>query len=472
MASMKTCGALLLAAGLAACGGGSGGGSDSGGNPPSTATLTAPADLASGLTGTLAITASAGADVAAVEFEVDGQSVGEDSSAPYAASVDTALYAAGQHVIRARARDAAGNRSAWSGATVRFGNSAGAPAGITKNESWVSGLSSATAFAQAPDGRIFVCEQGGTLRVIKNGQLLATPFHTFADVDDAGERGLLGVAFHPGFASNGFVYVYRTTTQNGAHNRISRLVANGDVSTGVETALVDLPALSSATNHNGGAIHFGPDGKLYAGVGDNANGAKAPDLDDVFGKMLRFNDDGTIPGDNPFCNNTSEQRCAIWARGLRNPFTFAFQPGTGRLHINDVGQATWEEIDLGSAGANYGWPASEGPDNIGSGFTAPLFAYRHTAATPPGSGPGGFFTGLAIAGGAFYPAGGPFPAAYHGSYFFADFVNGWIGRLDLANGNAAYAFGHVGGSPVDLRVAADGALLVLTRSGIARFSAP
>jgi glucose/arabinose dehydrogenase len=472
MVSIRTCGALLLAVALTACGGGSGGGSDGGGGaPPASVTLTAPADLASGLTGTLAITATAGAGVAAVEFEVDGQPVGEDSSAPYAASVDTALYASGQHVVRARARDAAGNRSAWDSATVRFGTDAGAPAGITRNEAWVTGLSGATAFAQAPDGRIFVCEQRGTLRVIKNGQLLPTPFHTFPDIDDTGERGLLGVALHPGFATNRLVYVYRTTTQNGTHNRIGRLVANGDVSTGVETPIVDLPALSDRTNHNGGAIHFGPDGKLYAGVGDNANGAKAPDLADLFGKILRFNDDGTVPGDNPFCT-TGEPRCAIWARGLRNPFTFAFQPGSGRMHINDVGQAAWEEIDLGAAGANYGWPASEGPDNIGAGVNAPLFAYRHAAATPPGSGPGGFFTGLAIAGGAFYPAGGSLPAAYHGSYFFADFLNGWIGRLDLANDNAAYAFGQVGGSPVDLLVADDGALLVLTRSGITRFSAP
>src|SRR5207237_6516476 len=111
------------------------------------------------------------------------------------------------------------------------------------------------------------------------------------------------------------------------------------------------------------------------------------------------------------------QRCAIWARGLRNPFTFAVQPGTGRIHINDVGQITWEEIDLGVAGANYGWPGSEGPDNLASGFTAPLFAYKHSNASPAGSGPGGFFTGFAIAGGAFYPDSGNFPAAYRSSYF-------------------------------------------------------
>jgi glucose/arabinose dehydrogenase len=112
---------------------------------------------------------------------------------------------------------------------------------------------------------------------------------------------------------------------------------------------------------------------------------------------------------------------------------------------------------------------------VGPGITGPLFAYKHSATVPPGTGPGGFFTGCAITGGAFYPDSGgtsPFPAAYRGSYFFADFCSQWIGRIDGANANAAYAFGAVGGSPVDLRVGADGALYVLTRSGISRFSAP
>src|SRR5262249_29747528 len=157
--------------------------------------------------------------VASVEFQVDGAPVGSaDTSVPYGVNIDTAAYADGQHVVRARARDAAGNESAWSSSTVRFGGSARMAAGFTKDAAGVTGLDGATQFAQGPDGRIFVCEQGGTLRVVKNGQLLATPFHTFA-VDSSGERGLLGVAIDPNFASNGVVYAYHTTTENGSHNR-------------------------------------------------------------------------------------------------------------------------------------------------------------------------------------------------------------------------------------------------------------
>ncbi len=151
---------------------------------------------------------------------------------------------------------------------------------------------------------------------------------------------------------------------------------------------MDLPNLSGATNHNGGGMHFGSDGKLYVGVGENANAAQAQDLTTPFGKLLRFNEDGTIPTDNPFYATQSGLARAIWAYGLRNPFTFAVQPGTGRIHINDVGQDTWEEIDLGVAGANYGWPSSEGPSNIVAGITAPLFAYRHSDTSPLGSGAG------------------------------------------------------------------------------------
>jgi len=307
--------------------------------------------------------------------------------------------------------------------------------------------------------------------VIKNGALLPTPFHQFT-VDNTGERGLIGVAFHPDFASNGYVYVHYTATTPTTHNRISRLVANGDVSTGAETAIVDLPTLSNII-HNAGAIHFGPDGKLYAAVGDNGGGIVAQNLALVWGKMLRFNDDGTIPTDNPFYSSQTGLARAVWAYGLRNPFTFAFQPGTGRMHINDVGGANWEEINRGTAGANYGWPGSEGPVRVTAGITAPLFTYSHYNANPAGSAPGGFLVGGCVIGGAFYPANGNFPAGYRNSYFFADYVRRWISRLDTVNEGDAYGFATIGGEPVSVLAGVDGALYVLTlRGSITRISAP
>ena len=462
---------------LAGCGGGGGSYTP----PPvldtttQTATLTAPADLAAGLTGivTLSATAADNVGVSSVEFQIDGVPIGSaDTSAPFGTSLDTSAYPSGQHVLRARAADAAGNVSAWSTALVKFGGSVTQPSGFTPNESWVTGLSSATAFAQAPDGRFFVAEQGGALRVVKNGALLATPFASFA-VDSNGERGLIGVTLDPAFATNGFVYIYSTRTAGGSHNRISRLTANGDVTaTGSELTLVDLPNLSSATNHNGGGMHFGADGKLYVGVGENANPPQAQDLSLPFGKLLRFNADGSIPSDNPFFATQSGLGRAVWAYGLRNPFTFAVQPGTGRIHINDVGQNTWEEIDVGAAGANYGWPASEGPDNVTADITGPLFTYKHSDASPLGSGAGGFFKGFAIAGGSFYPSSGAFPAGYRDQYYFADFVSQFVGRVDMANGNAAYAFASLSGSPVDLIVGSDSAVYVLTRGNVTRISSP
>jgi glucose/arabinose dehydrogenase len=441
-----------------------------------TVALSAPADLASGLSGVIAVSATAADNVGvtAVEFQIDAVPIGASvTSAPFATTLDTSAYPAGQHMLRARASDAAGNVSPWSSALVQIGGSATQPSGFTRNESWITGLTNATAFAQAPDGRLFTAQQGGALRVVKNGALLATPFATVA-VDSAGERGLIGVALHPAFASNGWVYIYSTRVAGGvSHNRISRFTAAGDVAAaGSEIALVDLPNLSSATNHNGGGMHFGSDGKLYVGVGDNANGAQAQNLALPFGKLLRFNDDGTIPGDNPFAASQSGLGRAVWAYGLRNPYTFAVQPGTGTIHINDVGEVTWEEINVGSAGANYGWPASEGPANVGSGVTGPLFTYKHSDANPLGSDAGGFFKGFAIAGGAFYPGSGAFPASYRNQYYFADFVSKFVGRIDLANGNAAYAFASLSGSPVDLLVALDGAVYVLTRGSVTRISAP
>jgi glucose/arabinose dehydrogenase len=437
-----------------------------------TATLTSPANFAASLGDAVSLTVTAADNVAvtSVEYQVDGQPFGAVlTTAPYSTTLDATAYASGQHVVRVRAKDAAGNASSWSTATVNFGGTRTQPAGFARNINWATGLNNATAFAQAPDGRMFVAQQGGSLGVVKNGVLLPTPFTQLA-VDSTGERGLIGVAVHPDFATNGWVYLYYTSMTGGSHNRISRFTAAGDVAgAGSEEVLVDLPNLATATNHNGGGMHFGSDGKLYVGVGDNANGAQAQDLNKVFGKMLRFNDDGSIPNDNPFCTTASTLRCAVWARGLRNPYTFAVRPSDGRIHINDVGENTWEEVDLGAAGANYGWPASEGGDGLTSAFTAPIFTYKHSAAVPPGSGPGGFFVGQAIVGGSFYPSAGPFPAAYLGNYFFADFTAKFIAQYDIAN-KATYSFGSVPDQPVDLTVGVDGALYVLMRAHIAKFN--
>ena len=305
--------------------------------------------------------------------------------------------------------------------------------------------------AFAPDGRLFVCQQGGQLRVIKNGLLLSTPFVSLT-VDSSGERGLLGIAFDPNFATNNYVYLYYTVATSPIHNRVTRFTATGDAAApGSEVVILELNNLSSATNHNGGAIHFGPDGKLYIAVGENANGANSQTLSNLLGKMLRINADGTIPTDNPFFNTATGNNRAIWALGLRNPFTFAFQPGTGRMFINDVGESTYEEINDGIAGSNYGWPITEGPTS-NPAFRGPIYFYGHGTSNT---------TGCAIVGGTFYnPPVPQFPSSYTGKYFFADLCNGWIRVFDPATGTAtAFATGISG--PVDLHVGPDGALYYL-----------
>lgn len=332
------------------------------------------------------------------------------------------------------------------------------PAGFT--ESLVAnGLSNPTAMAFAPDGRIFVCLQGGELRVVKNGVLLPTPFLT-VNTDSAGERGLLGIAFDPNFQNNKFIYVYYTTAALPKRNRVSRFTANGDTSVpNSEVVVLELNNLSGATNHNGGAIHFGPDGKLYIAAGENATPSNSQTLSNLLGKILRLNTDGSIPTDNPFFNSAVGINRTIWALGLRNPFTFDFQPGTGRMLINDVGQSTWEEINEGVAGSNYGWPQTEGPTSDPN-FRGPIFSYGRTPSTTGG---------CAITGGTFYnPITNQFPSSYTGKYFFADFCSGWIRVLDLTNTSAA-GFASGIANPVDLKLGIDGSLYYLARGAGAIF---
>src|SRR5436190_14625360 len=187
-------------------------------------------------------------------------------------------------------------------------------------------LPGGTAMAFTPDGRLLVCQQSGAVRVIKDGVLLPTAFHT-ATVDNplGGERGLLGICVDPSFSTNGYVYVYYTAPTPNPHNVVRRLTANppsSDVSDGTETVIVDLEDLGS-DSHNGGGLAFGSDGKLFVAVGDNVVATNAQSITSRFGKILRYNADGTIPGDNPssfpgITGTTSGEFAAIWAVGLRN----------------------------------------------------------------------------------------------------------------------------------------------------------
>lgn len=306
-----------------------------------------------------------------------------------------------------------------------------------------AGLDRPTAMTVAPDGRIFVCEEKGRLRVIKDGALLSKPFVTLK-VYAHGERGLLGVVLDPDFETNHYLYVYYTARTPFAHNRLSRFVADGDVARpGSETVLVEFPKLVTEL-HNSGTLRFGPDGKLYVSVGENYIPENAQRMDNPLGKILRFNPDGTIPTDNPFYNRTTGLSRAIWALGLRNPFSFTFERETGRMFINDVGHRTWEEINEGVAGSNYGWPEVEGMGNDPR-FREPLFTYAH------GNGPE---KGCAITGGTFY----------QGKYLFSDYCNGWIRLFDPETGTAEpFASGIA--TAIGLTVEEDGSLYYLAHHG-------
>lgn len=320
-----------------------------------------------------------------------------------------------------------------------------------------SGIVNPTVMAFAPDGRIFVAQQNGVLHVIKDGVKLPTPAIQLA-VNSNGERGLIGIALHPSFATSKIIYLYYTLP-DGSRNRVSRFTLNGDVLVpSSEQHIINLDPLSTtATIHNGGAMHFLGD-KLFIAVGDNAKSTNAQDLETFHGKILRINADGSIPGDNPFYTSTaSTQRKTIWSYGLRNPFTFDIQTSSGRIFVNDVGQNTWEEInDATVKGRNFGWPATEGV-TTNPAYTPPVYTYAH------GAGDG---LGCAITGGAFFnPPSSSYPSQYVGKYFFQDLCRGWINFLDLSSGvvRQSFATGLPGQSLV-LDVGNDGNLYFLSRT--------
>lgn len=322
------------------------------------------------------------------------------------------------------------------------------PQGFT--DSLVAQVPNPTAMAIAPDGRLFVTQKGnnngiGRVRVIKKGQLLSKPFlNVTTDTSDL--RGLLGITLDPKFSTNHYVYIFYTATSPTVHNRVSRYTANGDVAVpGSQKVLLDLPALGNtgAGGHYGGSLRFGSDGKLYIGVGDDITPADAQSLDTVNGKILRINRNGTIPANNPFFDSTSGDRRAIWALGLRQPYSLDVQTGTSKMYVNEVGEDSWEEIDEVRRGANYGWPIHEGatssPDPSLQNYQNPLLAYGHGTTAE---------TGCSITGGAFY----------QNAYFYADYCGDWIRSFDPASGTTVpFASGIV--KPVDLELGNNGGSL-------------
>jgi glucose/arabinose dehydrogenase len=312
-----------------------------------------------------------------------------------------------------------------------------------------TGLSGPVYVTSPPnDSRLFIVEQPGRIRIVQNGQLLSTPFLDITSrVGSGGERGLLSVAFHPQYASNGFFYVYFTAT-NG-EIRIERFTGAGN-SANPATAKLILAVPHPRGNHNGGLAMFGPDGMLYLGLGDGGGGGD-PDLNGqnpntLLGTLLRIDvnagDPYGIPAGNPFIGR-SDARAEVWATGLRNPWRFAFDAHDGNLYIADVGQGELEEVNVvpaTRAGVNYGWNIMEGSSCYSAsacnrqGLELPVLEYRHLGNAC--SVTGGFvYRGAAIPG-------------ISGHYFYGDYCAGFVKSFRFQNGTATdertWELGNIG----------------------------
>ena len=274
-------------------------------------------------------------------------------------------------------------------------------------------------------GRLFIIEKYGLIRVYENGQLLDAPFLDITDrVDDSGnEMGLLGLAFHPDYEQNGFFYV--NYTGDGGNTRISRFQASGNIAdSNSENVLLIIE--QPYPNHNGGALAFGPDGYLYAGLGDGGlagdphrNGQNKTSL---LGKILRIDVNNgnpySIPADNPFGSE-------VWAYGLRNPWRISFDRATGNLWIGDVGQGDWEEIDYlpagSQGGANFGWSVMEGNHGYNGAprpeLILPVAEYSHNEG------------GCSVTGGYVYRGSMP---EWNGIYLYGDYCTGTVWGLILS----------------------------------------
>jgi glucose/arabinose dehydrogenase len=319
----------------------------------------------------------------------------------------------------------------------------GVPAGFAKTQ-LAQGLKNPSVFAFAPNGDIYIGEKGGAILIYRNGVVLPTPLVTLP-TDGAGEKGLLGMALDPNFATNGYLYVSYTTTDE--HAELARLtVQNDTVNLASEVVYMKGNQLQNA-HHSANDLHIGPDGKLWWSVGDNVPSiTNAETLSNIYGKILRFNLDGTIPSDNPF-RHIPGAVPAIYAYGLRNPFRFTFLP-TGQAMTEDTGSSYWEEMDTIQRGGNYGWDFVEG--NCGScGYINPAYAYGHLPTD-----------GAASAIAAY--SGTAFPAQYAHVVFFGDYNRGDIEAVAF---DPTYkteisdtVFDSSAGTIADLQEGPDGAL--------------
>ncbi|MGH9334983.1 MAG: PQQ-dependent sugar dehydrogenase, partial [Vicinamibacteria bacterium] len=306
----------------------------------------------------------------------------------------------------------------------------------------VDGLDSPVSLAHAGDGsgRLFIVQQGGQIRVFDGSQLLAAPFLDLSPVVSSGtEQGLLGLAFHPHYETNGFFFV--NFTDVAGDTRIVRFQVSADPNVAnPASAAILLTVDQPFANHNGGQLAFGPDGYLWIGLGDGGSAGdpqnNAQNGTSLLGKILRLDVDHgvpyAIPADNPFVTNPSF-RDEIWAFGLRNPWRFSFDRLTGDLFIADVGQNAWEEANFEPAtspgGRNYGWRRMEGNHcfNPGSScnngaLTLPFFEYSHAL-------------GCSVTGG--YRYRGTEMPEHYGTYFVGDFCSGriWGARQDAETGD-------------------------------------
>jgi len=302
----------------------------------------------------------------------------------------------------------------------------------------VGGLSSPLDLTSAPGdtSRVFIVEKTGTIRIWRRGALNARPFLDVSDRVSAGsEQGLLGLAFHPQYASNGRFYVDYTDRSGDTRVVEFTVSANPDSASAIEREILFLD--QPYANHNGGQIAFGPDGFLYVALGDGGSAedpqGNGQNLGTLLGKILRLDvDSGTpyaIPPSNPFVGRAGA-RGEIWSYGLRNPWRFAFDALTGDMMIGDVGQYAWEEIDYESAGQggrNYGWRRMEGthcfpnPPCDPTGLTLPVAEYGHQV-------------GCSVTGGKIYR--GPALPELSGVYFYGDYCTGLVRSLRIEGGVA------------------------------------